>query len=92
MSASNNLPDRENTYFIDPESGGEMARLLDQDWLVTKGMGGLFSDLTTSEVSRIQRILDIACGPGGWAQERGRAGLLRKREALDVRSVVGAMG
>src|SRR6266436_8141858 len=69
MSASNNLPDRENTYFIDPESGGEMARLLDQDWLVTKGMGGLFSDLTTSEVSRIQRILDIACGPGGWAQE-----------------------
>ncbi len=66
MSASNNLPDRENTYFIDPESGGEMARLLDQDWLVTKGMGGLFSDLTTSEVSRIQRILDIACGPGGW--------------------------
>ncbi len=69
MSASNNLPDRENTYFIDPESGGEMARLLDQDWLVTKGMGGLFSDLTPSEVSRIQRILDIACGPGGWVQE-----------------------
>lgn len=69
MSASNNLPDRENTYYIDSESGAEMARLLDQDRLVTKGMGGLFSDLTTSEVSRIQRILDIACGPGGWAQE-----------------------
>ncbi len=69
MSASSNPPKRENTYFMDPESGVEMARLLDQDRLVTKGMGGLFSGFSDSEISRIQRILDIACGPGGWAQE-----------------------
>jgi ubiquinone/menaquinone biosynthesis C-methylase UbiE len=69
MSASSDPPDRENIYFIDPESGAEMARLLDQDRLVTRGLGGLFSGLSDAEVTRIQRILDIACGPGGWAQE-----------------------
>ena len=68
-SASSNPPERENPYYVDPESGAEMARLLDQDRLVTKGMGGLFSGFFDSEISCIQRILDIACGPGGWAQE-----------------------
>src|SRR5437588_9630358 len=57
----------DNVYFNDPESGAEMARLLEQDRLVTKGMGGLFSD--QSDLSGIQRVLDVACGPGGWAQE-----------------------
>ncbi len=69
MSASSNPLGRKNTYFIDPESGAEMARLLDQDRLVTKGMGGLFSGFSDSEVSSMQRILDVACGPAGWAQE-----------------------
>ena len=69
MSASSNLPGGENTYIIDSESGAEMARLLDQDRLLTRGMGGLFSDLSASEVSRFHRVLDIGCGPGGWAQE-----------------------
>ena len=57
----------ENVYFNDPESGAEMARLTDQDRLVTKGMGGLFPE--RSDLSDIHRILDIACGPGGWALE-----------------------
>ena len=69
MSASTNPPKRENTYIINTENGIEMARLLDQDRLLTKGIGGLFSGLTASEVTRISRILDIGCGPGGWAQE-----------------------
>ncbi len=54
----------ENTYFIDSESGSEMARLLHQDRLFTKGMGGLFAE--QSDLSKIHRILDLACGPGGW--------------------------
>src|SRR6266536_5805881 len=57
----------ENTYFIDTESGAEMARLLDQDRLYTRGMGGLFAEL--SDLSGVNRVLDIACGPGGWIQE-----------------------
>lgn len=67
MSSSSGPSRRENIYFNDPESGAEMARLLDQDRLITKGMGGLFSE--RSDLSGIHRILDIACGPGGWAQE-----------------------
>jgi ubiquinone/menaquinone biosynthesis C-methylase UbiE len=57
----------ENVYFNDPENVAEMARLLGQDRLVTRGMGGLFSE--RSDLSGIHRILDVACGPGGWATE-----------------------
>jgi ubiquinone/menaquinone biosynthesis C-methylase UbiE len=57
-----------NVYFNDTESGAEMARLLDQDRLITKGMGGLFPERSNS-FSGIQRVLDAACGPGGWAME-----------------------
>ena len=57
----------ENSYFIDHESGAEMARLLDQDRLYTKSMGGFFSE--RSDLTQINRILDIGCGPGGWVQE-----------------------
>jgi len=53
-----------NVYFIDPESGSEMARLITQDKLITAAMGGLFSERT--DLTSISHILDLACGPGGW--------------------------
>src|SRR6266581_7738987 len=65
MATAGDSPKGENVYFSDPESGGEMTRLLSQDRLITKGMGGLFSE--RSDLSGIHRILDAACGPGGWA-------------------------
>ncbi len=55
----------ENTYILDAESAAEMARLTNQDRLITKGMGGLFPE--RDDVSTMSDILDIACGPGGWA-------------------------
>jgi ubiquinone/menaquinone biosynthesis C-methylase UbiE len=58
----------DNLYFNDPESGAEMARLMDQDRLITKNMGGLFPE-RDDELVGMQRILDIGCGPGGWALE-----------------------
>ena len=61
-------PKSVNVYFNDPESGAEMARLLDQDRLITKGMGGLFSE-RSNDFSGIHLVLDAACGPGGWAME-----------------------
>jgi SAM-dependent methyltransferase len=64
---STNPPEGENSYVLDAESGAELARLIDQDILFTKAMGGLFPrDL---DLSTIHRVLDVACGPGGWAQE-----------------------
>jgi ubiquinone/menaquinone biosynthesis C-methylase UbiE len=61
-----------NTYLIDTESGAEMARLLNQDRLLTKGMGGLLAE-RDNDFSGFRRVLDVACGPGGWAQEVARA-------------------
>lgn len=61
----------ENTYLIDAESAVEMARLLDQDKLMTKGMGGIFSE-RDEELPGVSKILDIACGPGGWVFDVAR--------------------
>src|SRR5215472_12847803 len=56
-----------NTYAIDSESGAEMARLIDQDLLVTAAMGGLLPQQSNGQA--LSSILDVACGPGGWALE-----------------------
>jgi ubiquinone/menaquinone biosynthesis C-methylase UbiE len=48
-----------------------MARLIDQDRLITRGMGGPLADRL--DLTGIDRILDVACGPGSWAQEVGFA-------------------
>jgi ubiquinone/menaquinone biosynthesis C-methylase UbiE len=58
---------RTNTYLNDPESGAEMARLLNQDHMLNEAMGGLLPEL--GNLDGIHDVLDIACGPGGWVQE-----------------------
>jgi 23S rRNA U2552 (ribose-2'-O)-methylase RlmE/FtsJ len=60
-------PQDENTYVIDAESATEMARLLHQDRLITSHLGGLLPERPNHD--SMQRVLDLACGPGGWAQE-----------------------
>ena len=57
-------PSREDTYVIDPESGTEMARLINQDHLVTKYIGDLFPQ--DVDPSTLHQVLDLACGPGSW--------------------------
>ena len=59
--------EEENTYILDAESATEMARLSKQDRLITKGMGGLFSE--RDDIAGMHDILDIACGPGAWVLE-----------------------
>ncbi len=57
-----------NTYIIDTEKyGAETSRLLLQDKLFTQAMGGTLP--ATYDLTGVTRILDIACGPGGWALE-----------------------
>ncbi|MBE3560273.1 MAG: methyltransferase domain-containing protein [Ktedonobacteraceae bacterium] len=61
------IPPDENSYFLDQESNIEMARLIDLDLMLTQHMGGLFP--AGIPLSDIHDILDVACGPGGWALE-----------------------
>lgn len=58
-------PQEENSYVMDAESATEMARLLNQERLMTQGMGGLFAE-RGGELSDIHALLDVGCGPGGW--------------------------
>jgi len=64
---STNSSEGQNTYFIDGENAAEMQRLIDQDHVITRGMGGLFA--ATPALSHLARVLDLGCGPGGWALE-----------------------
>jgi ubiquinone/menaquinone biosynthesis C-methylase UbiE len=65
MTTAGDPSNRNPGYFNDPESAAEMARLLAQDRLITAGMSGLFSE--RFDLAGIHRLLDVACGPGGWA-------------------------
>jgi len=67
MSIQRESSQDDSGYFIDQDTGAEAARLIDQDQMITRNMGGLFPaelDLSSTEV-----VLDVACGPGGWARE-----------------------
>jgi ubiquinone/menaquinone biosynthesis C-methylase UbiE len=59
----------ENAYVLDAESAAEMARLMRQDVLLTRGMGGAFPEQGEEALADVQRVLDLACGPGGWPLE-----------------------
>jgi ubiquinone/menaquinone biosynthesis C-methylase UbiE len=54
-----------NTYIFDPDSSAEMARLINLDHFMTQAMGGSLSGI--DDPSSLHCVLDVACGPGGWA-------------------------
>src|SRR5260370_36899582 len=56
---------RENTYMLLTESNTEMTRLIKQDQVRSSTMGLLPHGL---ELHAGDRILDVACGPAGWAR------------------------
>src|SRR3989441_9766417 len=53
-----------HSYYVDPETAEEMSRLMRQDRLVTQAMGGPLPE--PHDLQKMQSILDVACGPGGW--------------------------
>jgi len=53
-----------NTYFLDPGSPAELARLINQANMVAHTMQWLFPPGV--EHSGFRAVLDIACGPGNW--------------------------
>ncbi|WP_052889165.1 class I SAM-dependent methyltransferase [Thermogemmatispora carboxidivorans] len=62
---------RRHTYVIDPENPGELARLTMQERIITEGMGGLFPEGLT--LPPTAKVLDLACGPGGWVLDLARS-------------------
>lgn len=67
-------PRREHpsTYFVQDRSNlEEMERLRLQDRMTTMVMGGLLPEQASPP--RVQRVLDVACGTGGWLIEMAKA-------------------
>lgn len=56
----------DNTYILG-HTATEQVRLTEQDRHFTEAMGGLLVE--QEDLSGIHRVLDVACGPGGWALE-----------------------
>lgn len=71
MSAPENPSPDKSTYAIDAENAAEMARLMGQDRLLTKTMGGLLPP--DADPSTMHAVLDIASGPGGWTLDMATA-------------------
>ncbi len=74
------------TYFIEAKNAAEMARLINQDRILTRCMGGLFP--LQLDLSSIHDVLDIACGPGGWAMDVARAYPDRRVTAIDISQIM----
>jgi ubiquinone/menaquinone biosynthesis C-methylase UbiE len=56
------------TYFVqDQGNEEEFLRQMEQDRLVTTSMGGALAEQQTPHL--LKRVLDVACGVGGWAIE-----------------------
>ncbi|WP_189361295.1 class I SAM-dependent methyltransferase [Thermogemmatispora tikiterensis] len=54
------------TYVIEADDAAELARTMLLEQLITRQLGGLFPE-RGGDLEAVQTILDIACGPGGWA-------------------------
>ncbi len=57
-------PSERNPYFLNPEDGAELARLLRLDQFTTQAMGGPLVE--QPDPAAFSSVLDLACGPGGW--------------------------
>ncbi len=56
------------TYFVqDRQNEDELLRLAAQDRIVTASMGGVLAEQAAP--SAFRRVLDVACGAGGWVIE-----------------------
>jgi len=62
-----------NNYFI-KNSEAELARLVDQERTIAWALGGLLPEQVDQAafVAPLQRVLDAACGSGGWVIEMAR--------------------
>lgn len=72
-----------NTYFIYVDDSLEAARLIRQAQLGIELQGELYPAVF-DHITSIRRVLDVACGPGGWAIEMARAKSDRSIVGFDI--------
>jgi ubiquinone/menaquinone biosynthesis C-methylase UbiE len=68
-------PERSESRYFVQDSGAELARLVEQEQAFTKALGGLIPehpDLNTF-LAPFHRVLDVACGSGGWVLSLAQA-------------------
>ena len=67
MSLSTAMNPSFETYIMNSASSKEedLSRLLNLDAVVTQLLGGPFPDYP--DLSQVRTVLDLGCGPGGWA-------------------------
>jgi ubiquinone/menaquinone biosynthesis C-methylase UbiE len=64
-------PELPSTYIMQNRSHKEeLIRLEEQDRLITTLIGGLLPE--QEDPGRLQRVLDVGCGPGGWLIDLAR--------------------
>jgi len=59
------MEDRDKNTYILGHTATEKVRLVEQDRHFNQAMGGVLPE--QSNLTSIRRVLDVACGPGGWA-------------------------
>jgi len=64
MASSDPLPPPHGNL-LDTEEAAEITRLLEQDKILTQAIGHLIPE--ELDISSMEQVLDIGCGPGGWA-------------------------
>jgi len=71
------------TYFVqDRQSEEELIRLANQDRVVTAAMGGVLAEQANPHAFR--RVLDVACGSGGWSVEAAQSYAKMSLVGIDV--------
>ncbi len=71
-NSKNSRSEQPSTYVVQDRSNKEeIQRLLIQDQMVTKGMGGPLAEQPDPTV--FQQVLDVGCGTGGWLIELAKA-------------------
>src|SRR5262245_35040522 len=75
----------QSSYFI-KDSGAELARLVEQERVFTKALGGLLPEHPDLDrfLALLQRVLDVACGSGAWALSLAQAYPHLQVEGFDI--------